>query len=129
MGENTPSENEWLIMEVVWQEKQPITASEIIKKLKGTLDISQKTIRVMIGRLVAKGVLDYRVDPDDSRIYHYFPIRSKEECLNLKSTRFVKNYFGGDATLAIASFLKSADITDEQLSELENLVESLKERQ
>lgn len=129
MGENTPSENEWLIMEVVWQEKPPITASEIIKKLKGTLDISQKTIRVMIGRLVAKGVLDYKVDPDDSRIYHYFPIRSKEECLNLKSTRFVKNYFGGDATLAIASFLKSANITDKQLSELENLVESLKERQ
>lgn len=129
MGEITPSENEWLIMEVIWKESESITASEIIEKLKGTLDVSQKTIRVMIGRLVAKGVLGYTVDENDARIYHYFPLKSKEECLDLKSRRFVKNYFGGDASLAVASFLKSADITGEQLAQLEDLVESLRERQ
>ena len=79
MGEITPSENEWLIMEVIWKENKSITASEIIEKLKGILDVSQKTIRVMIGRLVAKGVLNYTVDKNDSRIYHYFPLKSKEE--------------------------------------------------
>ena len=62
MGEITPSENEWLIMEVIWKENKSITASEIIEKLKGILDVSQKTIRVMIGRLVAKGVLNYTVE-------------------------------------------------------------------
>ena len=129
MGEITPSENEWLIMEVIWKESESITASEIIEKLKGTLDVSQKTIRVMIGRLVQKGVLGYTVDENDARIYHYFPLKSKEECLDLKSRRFVKNYFGGDASLAVASFLKSADITGEQLAQLEDLVESLRERQ
>lgn len=129
MGEITPSENEWLIMEVIWKESESITASEIIEKLKGTLDVSQKTIRVMIGRLVAKGVLGYTVDENDARIYHYFSLKSKEECLDLKSRRFVKNYFGGDASLAVASFLKSADITGEQLAQLEDLVESLRERQ
>lgn len=129
MGEVTPSENEWLIMEVIWRENRPITASEIIEKLKGVLDISQKTIRVMIGRLVSKGILDYTIDKNDARIYHYFPQKTKEECLSMKSRRFVKNYFGGDASLAVASFLKSGDITEEQLLELESLVESLKERQ
>lgn len=129
MGETTPSENEWLVMEVIWKENRPITASEIIEKLKGVLDISQKTIRVMIGRLVAKGVLDYTIDKNDARIYHYFPQKTKDECLNMKSRRFVKNYFGGDASLAVASFLKSGEITEEQLAELESLVESLKEKQ
>ncbi|MBP3458632.1 MAG: BlaI/MecI/CopY family transcriptional regulator [Lachnospiraceae bacterium] len=129
MGETTPSENEWLIMEVIWKENRPITASEIIEKLKGVLDISQKTIRVMIGRLVSKGVLDYTIDKNDARIYHYFPQKTKDECLNMKSRRFVKNYFGGDASLAVASFLKSGNITEEQLAELERLVESLKEGQ
>lgn len=129
MGETTPSENEWLIMEVIWKENRSITASEIIEKLKGVLDISQKTIRVMIGRLVSKGVLDYTIDKNDARIYHYFPQKTKDECLNMKSRRFVKNYFGGDASLAVASFLKSGNITEEQLAELERLVESLKEGQ
>ena len=116
-------------MEVILKENKSITETKIIEKLKGILDVSQKTIRVMIGRLVAKGVLNYTVDKNDSRIYHYFPLKSKEECLSLKSRRFVKNYFGGDASLAVASFLKSTDITKEQLMELEELVESLRERQ
>lgn len=30
MGEITPSENEWLIMEVIWKESGSLTASEII---------------------------------------------------------------------------------------------------
>lgn len=126
MGEITPSENEWLIMEVVWNEPDSITASDIIDCLKGILDVSSKTIRVMIKRLVDKGVLGYTVDKDDARIYHYFARKTKEECIKLKSSRFVKNYFGGSTSLAVASFLKSADITDEELEDLRGLLNSMK---
>ncbi len=128
MGENTPSENEWMIMEIVWKRSDSITAAEIIKELEGVLDISGKTIRVMINRLVAKGILNYTVDPHDARIYHYQATRTKEECLDLKSERFVKNYFGGNASLAVASFLSSADITEEQLEELNLILKSMKDR-
>lgn len=126
MGEITPSENEWLIMEVVWNEQDSITASDIIDCLKGILDVSSKTIRVMIKRLVDKGVLGYTVDKDDARIYHYFARKTKEECIKLKSSRFVKNYFGGNTSLAVASFLKSADITDEELEDLRGLLNRMK---
>lgn len=88
MGENTPSENEWIIMEIIWKENRPITAAEIIELLGEKLEVSQKTIRVMINRLVAKGVLDYTIDKKDARIYHYFPMKTKEECLSVKSSRF-----------------------------------------
>ena len=128
MGENTPSENEWMIMEIVWKRSDSITAAEIIKELEGVLDISGKTIRVMINRLVAKGILNYTVDSHDARIYHYKAARTKEECLDLKSERFVKNYFGGNASLAVASFLSSADITEEQLEELNLILKSMKDR-
>ena len=43
MGEITPSENEWLIMEIVWASKEKITAARIIEQLKGKLDVSDKT--------------------------------------------------------------------------------------
>lgn len=128
MGENTPSENEWRVMEVIWQAKRPITASEVIEALKNITNISSKTIRVMINRLVAKGVLDYTIDKQDSRVYHYFPLKTKEECLSVKSQRFLKNYFSGDATLAMASFLKNSNISKEQLSQLEELVRDLKKK-
>ncbi len=125
MGETTPSENEWLIMEIIWEAGRSLTAAEVIAALKGRMAVSDKTIRVMLNRLVGKGVLDYTVDEKDSRVYHYRAVRGKEECLAIKSDRFVKNFFGGDTSLAITSFLRSAKISREQLEDLKKIVERL----
>ena len=66
--ETTPSETEWLIMEVIWDSEGDITASEIIRTLQGKLDVSARTIRVLINRLLAKGVIRHEVDRKDSII-------------------------------------------------------------
>ena len=125
--ETTPSETEWLVMEVIWSSNGDITASEIIQTLMGTLEVSARTIRVLINRLLAKGVIRYEVDQKDSRVYHYYVVKSKEECLAEKQDRFVRNYFGGNSTLAVASFLEKSRLSDEQFLELEQLVEKMKE--
>ena len=127
--ETTPSETEWLVMEVIWGVEGDITASEIIKTLKGTLDVSARTIRVLINRLLAKGVIRYEVDQKDARIYHYYVVKTKEECLAEKQERFVRNYFGGNSTLAVASFIEKSNLSDEQFQELEQMVEKMRKRQ
>lgn len=129
MGRQIPSENEWMIMEVLWSSgKAAMTASEIIRALEPALSISPKTIRVMIGRLVSKGMLGFTVDAEDARIYHYRALVGREACLAEKEQRFVSRYFGGKVSLAVASFLKSADISDDELGELQALVGQLRER-
>lgn len=129
MGGQIPSENEWMIMEALWKnEGVPMTAAEIIRALDGVLEISPKTVRVMINRLVSKGMLGYTVDEHDTRIYHYHALWEREKCLAEKERRFVNNYFGGRASLAVASFLKSADISDDELEELQGLVNRLREK-
>ncbi len=125
--ETTPSETEWLVMEVLWKEGRDMTASEIIQLLKGTLDVTARTIRVLINRLLVKGVIRYEIDEKDARVYHYYVVKSKEECLREKQERFVRNYFGGNSTLAVASFLEHSQLSGEQLSELEELMDRLKE--
>ena len=127
--ETTPSETEWLVMEVIWGVEGDMTASEIIKTLKGTLDVSARTIRVLINRLLAKGIIQYEIDGKDARVYHYYAVTSKEAGLSEKQERFVSSYFGGNSTLAVASFLEKSSLSDEQLSELEQLVGKLKEGQ
>lgn len=126
MSEVTPSENEWLVMEVIWEAEGTITATEIIARLTGKLDVAPKTIRVMINRLLAKGIISYQVDKSDARIYHYYAVKKREACLAEKRNKFVKNYFGGNSSMAVASFLSAEDISDEQLEELEELVKNLK---
>ncbi|MDE7311368.1 MAG: BlaI/MecI/CopY family transcriptional regulator [Eubacterium sp.] len=125
--ETTPSETEWLVMEVIWNSEGDITASQIIQTLKGRLKASARTIRVLINRLLAKGIIRYEVDTKDARIYHYYVVKSKEECLAEKQDRFVRNYFGGNSTLAVASFIEKSRLSDEQFLELEQLVEKMKE--
>ncbi len=126
MRETMPSETEWLVMEVVWDSQENITAAEIIRQLKGSLDVSARTIRVLINRLLAKGIIGYVLDDKDSRVYHYYAKKTREACLIEKQNRFVRHYFKGNPTMAVASFLEKSQLNEEQLSELETLVDKLK---
>ena len=129
MGRQVPSENEWMIMEVLWNNGGgSMTAAEIIHALRPSLSISPKTVRVMIGRLVSKGLLGFTVDAEDARIYHYRALTGRETCLVEKEQRFVSRYFGGKVSLAVASFLRSADISDDELEQLQELVGQLREK-
>ena len=121
--DTTPSESEWLIMEVFWESDGPLTSSAVIQKLKGKLDMTPKMIRVLMNRLCQKGILSHTVDEEDSRVYHYSVLKSKEECLRSKSRRFADSYFSGNQTGALASLIQSIALTDEQISELEEILE------
>lgn len=118
MGETTPSENEWVIMEVLWASETPLTATQIIEKLKGIKEVSPKTIRVLINRLLKKGIIDYTVDPHDSRVYHYFSVKSRESCLDEKSARFLNSYFKGNPLGMVAALVENNRFSKEQIDEL-----------
>ncbi len=122
--EITPSE--WLIMEVLWASNTPLTSSEVIKKMQGNVDMSARMVRVLMNRLSQKDILGYTVDEHDSRVYHYYVLKQKEECVREKSRRFVDSYFSGSGTNAMAALLQSFDLTDEQIEELEEILEKSK---
>lgn len=122
----TPSKNEWLIMEVVWRENGSITAAEIIVALNGIKDVSKKTIRSMIKRLVEKEILNFYISSQNSRVYRYFPLISREECQHAKSRRFVTSYFGGDTLQAVTLLLQAAELSQDQFLQFEQLVHTFK---
>lgn len=119
----TPSETEWLIMEVLWENGDSLTSLEIIKKLEDVRKMSPKTVRVLLNRLYQKKIIDYTIDKKDSRVYHYFALKTKEECLQEKSRRFVKSYFSGNRLGALAALIQNCDLTEEQIKELEAILE------
>ena len=125
--ETTPSQSEWMIMEVFWACDTSLTAKEVIKKIREKTVMSPRMVRVLLNRLWQKGVLGYTVDEHDARVYHYFVVKTKEECQKEKSRRFVDSYFEGNRKNAMASLLQSAKLTEEQLQELEEILEQCKE--
>lgn len=125
--ETTPSQSEWLIMEVFWAGGMSLTAKEVIRRMQGKSDMSPRMVRVLINRLCQKGVLHYTVDEHDSRVYHYSAVKSREECQKEKSRRFVDNYFEGSRTNAMAALLQDGSLSEEQFRELEEMLEQCKE--
>ena len=127
--ETTPSQSEWLIMEVFWaSEATSLTAKEVIRKMREKADMSPRMVRVLINRLCQKGVLSYIVDEHDLRVYHYSVVKTKEQCQKEKSRKFIDSYFEGSRTNAMAALLQSARLTDEQYHELEEILEQGKEK-
>ena len=125
--ETMPSESEWLIMEVLWESETPLTSMEVLNRLKGKSNMTLRMVRVLMNRLSQKGLLGFTVDENDARVYNYHTIKTKEECLNEKSRRFVNSYFAGNRTNAVAALLQGITLTDEQIKELEEILEKSKE--
>ena len=121
--ETTPSQSEWLIMEVFWASDTSLTAKEVIKRIRDKADMSPRMVRVLINRLCQKGVLSYTVDEHDSRVYHYSVMKSKEQCQKEKSRKFIDSYFEGSQKNAMAALLQSTKLTEEQYRELEEILE------
>ena len=126
MEETMPSESEWLLMEVLWESETPLTSMEVLNRLKGRSNMTLRMVRVLMSRLSQKGLLGFTVDENDARVYHYHTIKTKEECLNEKSRRFVNSYFAGNRTNAVAALLQGITLTDGQIKELEEILEKSK---
>ena len=124
--ESMPTEREWLIMEAVWDSGEALTSAEIFERIDERENLCARTGRVLLHHLCKKGLLGYTVDERDSRVYHYHPLRTREECLSWKSADFINTYFRGSGSLAVAAFLKTASFTGEQLQELAAILEERK---
>ncbi|MDE6905336.1 MAG: BlaI/MecI/CopY family transcriptional regulator [Lachnospiraceae bacterium] len=126
--ETSPSQSEWLIMEVFWECSTSLTAREVISKIQEKSDMSPRMVRVLLNRLWQKGVLSFTVDEHDARVYHYTPVKTKEECQREKSRKFIDSYFEGSRKNAMASLLQSAKLTEEQFLELEEILEQCRKK-
>lgn len=91
--------------------------------------MSPRMVRVLLNRLWQKGVLSYRIDEHDSRIYHYSAVKSKEECQKEKSRKFVDSYFEGSRKNAMAALLQSTKLTEEQFCELTEILKQCRKEE
>lgn len=125
--ELTPSESEWQVMEVLWESGKAMTSLEVINRIKPESSMNPKMVRVLMNRLCQKGILAYQVDEKDSRIYHYYPLKTREECQREKSSRFIESYFAGNQMGAVAALIGSGVLTEDELEELEHILRQSRE--
>ncbi len=113
------SETEWEIMKIVWSKGQ-CTANEILEALNCREQWHPKTARTLIGRLVKKKALSYR---EEGRAYLYRAGISESEAVAHYSQSFLERVFNGALTPLLAHFVKSRQLTENDLRQLREVLD------
>lgn len=122
MNKSVPqiSEAEIEVMKVLW-EKDASTAKEIIAEIEKTNDWKPKTIQTLLSRLVAKGAVI--TEKKDAKSFFYSAAVKKEDYQSYANKSFIKKLYDGSLNLMLASFIKDAQLSKDDIEELKNILE------
>jgi BlaI family penicillinase repressor len=117
------AEGEYAVMEVLWEEA-PLTAAEVAGRVPPERGWTLATVKTMLSRLLAKGVLAHE---EDGRRYLYRPAIDREDYVAEESGRLIDRMFGGRLTPLVAQLAARDRLSDRDIEEIEALLRELKQ--
>lgn len=117
MAGNNITEAEWPIMCVLW-DKGTSTSADIVSEVMRERDVTKRTLKALLNRLIAKKVVSYTRDASDSRVYHYTALISREEAVKIKNDSFLGMVYKNDPVSLLANFVKNSDLSPDDITRL-----------
>jgi BlaI family transcriptional regulator, penicillinase repressor len=118
--ELTPAE--WTIIKAVW-ESEPCTAPAIQEKLERDTQWSYSTVRTMMDRMVAKGLL---LGQKTGKVTQFRSAVSRDQAQRGELLYALKNAFNGALTPMMQCLLNSGEVTPAELAEMEAMIKAKK---
>ena len=115
-------EAELLVMQIVWEQNNPLTSKQLLELSKPQKEWKLQTVSTLLNRLTEKGFL---TSEKRGKERYYLPVVVREEYLSQETKRFVKAFHKNSISGLMASLVSSNKVNDEDLQEL---VTWLKER-
>ncbi len=116
------TEGEWAIIQAVWA-KEPCAAPDVQESLEAEIEWSSSTVRTMMNRMVAKGLL--RTERLRNLILYRSAI-TRAEAQSGEVMRAIRRAFDGALTPMMQFLLDNNKLSADQLKELEALIKSKK---
>jgi BlaI family penicillinase repressor len=117
------SDAELDLMEVLWAANEPLTSADVAERLEAHRDWSLATIKTMLSRLAAKGVVIHR---EDGRRFLYSPAIERDSYVGRESRRFVERLFGGRLSPLVARLAEEDALDPDDIAAIEALLKELK---
>ncbi len=118
------TEGEWAIIQAVWA-KEPCAAPDVQESLGAELNWSHSTVRTMMNRMVAKGLLT------TERLRNLILYRSsitRAEAQSREVMGAIKRAFNGAMTPMMQFLVDSGELSSEQLGDLEAMIKDRKKK-
>lgn len=116
------SDSEWRVMQVLWEHGSQ-TANDVVKALSGEVKWKPRTIKTLISRLVKKGAV--KVSGEGYR-YHYSAAIDESASIRSETKSFIGRVYQGTMTPALAAFLEDADLSAQEIDELQEILDKKK---
>jgi BlaI family penicillinase repressor len=113
------ADSEWRVMQVLWRHG-PQTANDVVSALSSEVKWKPRTIKTLIGRLVKKGAIKVT---DEGYRYRYSAAVDESTCVRSETKSFVRRVYKGTMTPVLAAFLEDADLTAEEIDELQEILD------
>ena len=118
------TEAEWTIIKAVWQH-EPCAAPTIQEKLHRRTEWTYSTVRTLMDRMVAKGLLT----ADKIRnLTLYRSAITRAQAQRGELLYALKNAFNGALTPMVQCLLETGDLSAAELAELETLIKAKKKK-
>ena len=117
------SESEWEVMDVLWARATAITAAELFAALPAGHGWHQKTVNTFLARLAAKRVV--RITKEGNVNLYSAQLR-RDECVAREGRGFMERVFRGAAGPMLLHFCEEADLTADEIRDLEKLLKKKK---
>lgn len=112
------SEAEWKVMEIIWHHF-PIGGRDVFSLLESRTSWHLKTVKSLLNRLTQKGVVGFE---KNKNTYLYSPLISRSKYIDRDSKGFIERLFGGKESQALMFFMQSAELSEDELHQLELLL-------
>lgn len=116
------TEAEWSVIKAIW-ENEPCTAPAIQEILFKPMGWTYSTVRTLMDRMVAKGVLKAR---KEGKLTIYNSAVTREQAQHGELFYALKHAFNGALTPMVQCLLESKDLNVAELAQLESLIQARK---
>ena len=112
------SNSELELMKLLW-EHSPLSAPELVERVRQSCDWEENTIRTLLERLVKKGVVERR---GQKRFYTYTPRITRDEYREEVSCRLVEQVFNSRPGALMSFFVRRGKLSQDDIAELKQLL-------
>lgn len=117
-GELSPAE--WEIMNVIWQQEEPVTVRFVVDKAYPNSQKAYTTVQTIMNILTEKGFLTRR---KKNRLNYYQPSVTRNAAVRNSLSRMAKRMFQGSLGTMASFLVDSARLSAEELEELQKILD------
>lgn len=111
------SDSELEVMKILWRADDALSVTDIRETLQKERGWEATTVKTLIGRLLAKGV----ISQEKRRVFYYSPLIGEEEYNAWATDNLIRKLYRGSARDLVAALVRSEGLSRADIEELREL--------